>query len=205
MRSLNILGLFITIAFLSACSRQEDKKTNENAVGNEDVSLSKNTYMPTGFYFLAGDSTGTKMHLRGSKEIYNIAPEAFASAKNIIKTKVEKKHHGKETYTELCITFDAKGTKDLKEGTGNPLRPKLAVVVANQLLYVINNTAKITTGIMYIDLLDFSDAEIDALQNDLRIKEKSSFALNNKKSNTFDFNLLSLQKTEKNNPSKLSL
>ena len=107
------------------------------------------------------------MRKRGSADVYTIVPNAFASVKNIIKTNLEKTPTEKVVYTELCMTFDAKGTDDLKFGTGNPLYPKIAAVVANQLLYVVDNTAKVSAGVMCIDLEGYSDAEMKALKNEV--------------------------------------
>ena len=121
--------------------------------------------MPTGFYYLADSLEGIKMRKRGSHEVYTIAPAAFASVKNIVNTKLKKTYTDKGVYAELCMTFDSKGTNDLADGTGNVLHPQIAVVVANQLLFVVNNTAKIKTGVMNVYLDGYTDPELKALQD----------------------------------------
>jgi len=63
------------------------------------------------------------------------------SVKNIIKTKW-KKLSEKGVDDRACMTFDSKGTNDLKEGTGKLLHPKIAVVVATSfyMLLIITQT-----------------------------------------------------------------
>ena len=167
--------LFVFLALLTACAGDGGKATSNDSarVGQmhkPELSPADTTYVPTGIYFLTDSQKGVKMRLRGSDDVYTIAPVAFASVKNIIKTKLEKTAVEKGVYNELCMTFDPKGTSDLKEGTGNPLQPKIAAVVANQLLFVVDNSAKITTGVMCVVLVGYSDAEMKALQNQVEHK-----------------------------------
>ena len=167
--------LFIILLLLTACSGNPGKTTgNDSATVSQThkpaLSPINTTYMPTGFYFLDDSSEGVKMRKRGSNDVYAIAPNAFASVKNIINTKLEKTPIDKGVYTSFCMTFDSKGTNDLKKGTGNLLHPKIAVVVANQLLYVVENNANIKTGIMCVALVGYSDPEMKALQNEVEQK-----------------------------------
>jgi hypothetical protein len=170
---LNTRPLFVIVLLLvTACSAQRDKTTgNDSAIVNQTAKSAlpgaKATYMPTGFYYLADSLEGIKMRKRGSDEFYTIAPAAFASVRNIANTKLKKTNTDKGVYTELCMTFDAKGANDLAEGTGNLLHPKIAVVVANQLLYVVDNTAKIKTGVMFISLEGYTDPELKTLQDEV--------------------------------------
>lgn len=168
---LNIRLLFIILLLLTACSGNAGKPTgNDSALVSQThksaLSSNNNTYMPTGFYFLADSSGGVKMRIRGSNEIYTIAPGAFASVKNIISVKLKKT----PIDTALVMTFDPKGTNDLKEGTGKLFHPKMAVVVANQLLYVVDNNANITAGVVHVQLLGYSDREMKALKNEVEQK-----------------------------------
>ena len=128
------------------------------------------TYMPTGFYFLVEKGKGISMREEKSDEIYTISPLPFASVENISKTKLEKKHLKDEHFTDLCLTFDDKGTEDLAKGTGNPLHPKIAVIVANRLLYVAENTMSIKTGIMHVVLIGYSQKEMEKMLNSIDIK-----------------------------------
>lgn len=86
--------------------------------------------MPTGFYFLAPEGKGINKRVDKSETVYTIASHPFASVKNINQIKLETTHLKDRDDTELCMTFDDKGTKDLEEGTGNLMHPKIAVVVA---------------------------------------------------------------------------
>jgi hypothetical protein len=128
------------------------------------------TYIPTGFYFLAEKGKGIDMRKEQSAEIYTISLVPFASVENIIKTKFEKTHLKNGDYTELCMTFDNKGTKDLAKGTGNPSHPKIAVVIANRLLYVVENTTSIKTGIMCVGLIGYSEQEMEKMRDSVDIK-----------------------------------
>jgi hypothetical protein len=124
-------------------------------------------YMPTGFYYVTDGSTGVKMILKGTKEVYSIAPVAFASVKNIAVTRIIKTPADRGTYTDLRLIFDAKGIADLREGTGNPMHPLMAVVLAGKLIYVVDNVSKITTGVMNVGLVNYSDKEIIDLKNEI--------------------------------------
>ncbi|HEX8023036.1 hypothetical protein [Mucilaginibacter sp.] len=128
------------------------------------------TYMPTGFYFLAEKGKGISMREEKSDDIYTISPLPFASVKNISKVKFEKVQLQQGAYTNLCMTFDDTGTKDLAKGTGNPLHPKIAVIIANKLLYVVENGTSIKTGIMCVVLLGYSEKEMEEMRNAIDIK-----------------------------------
>ncbi|MGF2412294.1 MAG: hypothetical protein ACQUYJ_08210 [Ferruginibacter sp.] len=92
------------------------------------------------------------MKKENSDEIYSIAKVPFASVNNIAKVELEQTKSDGEMYSNLCMTFDTKGTKDLEEGTANPLHPQLAIVIANKLLYVVDNNVNSKIGIMCVTL-----------------------------------------------------
>ncbi len=46
----------------------------------------------------------------------------------------------------LTLDFDEKETQDYIKATGNPSYPFMAVVIANRLLYVVENKEKMTNG-----------------------------------------------------------
>ncbi|MRG44099.1 hypothetical protein GFS24_03190 [Chitinophaga sp. SYP-B3965] len=117
------------------------------------------SYMRTGFYFLADPQDGVKMQRKNSTETFYIAKTPFASVDNIHKTKLEEDNFEGKPYFSLRMEFDAKGTEDLKAGTGHPLHPKLALVLANKLLYVVDNASSIKTGIFTIVLDGYSEQE----------------------------------------------
>ena len=114
-------------------------------------------YVRTGFYFLSDSSDAVKMRKEQSTKIYPIAKTPFASVDHIIKVDV---HRTETSDVELCMTFDELGTFDLQNGTGDPAHPKIAVVIANRLIYVVENSAQIKTGIMCTILVDYSRQEI---------------------------------------------
>jgi len=128
------------------------------------------TYMRTGFYFLAEKNEGIDMRLEKSNEIYTISRLPFASVINISEANLEKSHLDGKDYMELIMTFDKKGTNDLAKGTGNPLHPKIAVVVANRLLYVLENATSVKSGIMSVLLDGYSGQEIEAMLDSIKNK-----------------------------------
>jgi len=132
--------------------------------------IADTTYSPTGFYFLVPESKGINKRVEKSETVYTIAPSPFASVKNISKVKLETIHLKDRDDAELCLTFDDQGTRDLEEGTGNPMHPKIAVVVANRLLYVVENRSKIKTGIMCIALIGYSGQEMEAMRHTVENK-----------------------------------
>jgi hypothetical protein len=180
-----IFQLLLLTLSMASCSESSSRKINLDSVLYNlndtsrfkliDSSWVKNidtNYMHTGFYFLTVEKNGIRKRQEKSDEIYIIAPKPFASVDNIIKTKLEKNRlDNGEVYTELCLTFDAKGTKDLKEGTGNYLHPKMAVVIANKLLYIVDNNVNIKTGVMCIGLVDYSEEEMETMQKAVDNKE----------------------------------
>lgn len=149
----------------------------ENKTNNDNVEIPENPLTQlkdkssdtmaalTGFYFLESDiNNGVKIKKEGSNENYILSKTAFASVNNIIETKLVKTKLSQGDYTELCMKYDEKGTKDLAEGTGNILYPQIAVVVAGKLLYVIDNTSKIKTGVMCVGLIGYSQEEMQAIK-----------------------------------------
>lgn len=129
------------------------------------------TYMATGFYFLEEDGKGINMREEKTNDIYTVARLPFASVQNITKTNFEKGHlqNGGE-YTELCMTFNEKGTKAIAEATGNPLHPKIAVVIANKLLYVVENSTVIKTGVMCVAVVGYSEKEMEEMRKAIENK-----------------------------------
>ena len=128
------------------------------------------TYMRTGFYFLAEKSEGIDMRLENSNEIYTLSRLPFASVKNVSEANLEKSHLDGKDYMELIMTLDKKGTNDLEKGTGNPLHPKIAVVVANRLLYVLENATSVKSGIMSVLLDGYSGQEMEAMLDSVKNK-----------------------------------
>lgn len=169
---MNRYCLVIFLIFISACSSNSTKtvktrtaKGNINKVNNK---LLDSTYMRTGFYFLA--EKGIIMRLDKSNKFYTISPSPFASVQNISTVKIEKTRLTTGEYTDLCMIFDKIGARDLKDGTGNPLHPEIAVVVANRLLYVVKNTISFKTGVMCVGLEGYSEEEIEEMRQAIDMK-----------------------------------
>jgi hypothetical protein len=157
------LPLLAILLLLTACTSNNNISTT-NPASMPPGSTIDTTYMPTGFYFLAENGKGINMRLERSDDVYAISPSAFASVEDLSQTKLEKTHLEGGDYTELCMTFNSKGTKDLAEGTGNPLHLKIAVVVANRLLYIVENTTSIKTGVMCVGLTGYSEKEMEEMK-----------------------------------------
>jgi len=160
--------LLSVASFISCSDNSASTKNNETQTTVSGLSASEKvdtTYMPTGFYFLTGgENKGVKMKQEGSNVIYSLSKVPFASVNNIRQTKLQTTKLEQGDYTELCMTFDTKGRSDLKEGTGNSLQPKIAVVITGKLLYVVDNSTKIKTGVMCVGLVGYSDEEMNEIK-----------------------------------------
>ena len=168
---MNRFLFFSLLVLITACSAHSAHNSyTESSLDTVSVTnitgkkIADTTYMLTGFYFLVPEGKGINKRIEKSETVYTIASSPFASVKNISKVKLETTHLKDRNDAELCLTFDKKGTRDLEEGTGNAMHPKIAVVVANRLLYVVENTSKIKTGIMCIALIGYSGQEMEAMR-----------------------------------------
>jgi hypothetical protein len=135
------------------------------------TSCAVNSQMRTGFYFLTDAKNGIKMKLEHSNEFFTLEQSPFASVDHVAVNYLETDKTDQGTNTELCLKFDPKGTKDIEAGTGNPLHKEIAVVVANKLLYVVENSTNIKTGVMCISVSDYSAGEIQAMQKAIANKK----------------------------------
>lgn len=142
--------------------------TNNPAKTNPEKSNSitpgDSTYLHTGFYFLSGEADGVKIRMEHSDKVFSLAKKPFASVYNIRQTELKKIPLAEGIITQLCLTFDSKGTEDIEINTGNPLHPKMAVIIANKLLYVVDNNFKIKTGVMCVILDGYSEQEMIAMR-----------------------------------------
>ena len=172
-----MINLFITI-LLSSCANNTNadkhilsQDNSSQTIVSSDTSKLDSSYVPTGFYFLADKEQGIRMHKDHSDENYNISPKPFVSVQNILRANAQKNIvQGRVTYG-VTIVLDNQGTTDLAEATGNSSYPYIAIVMANRLLYVVENTSKIKTGIMQVILVDYAENEIDEMVNAI-IKKK---------------------------------
>lgn len=129
-------------------------------------------YMRTGFYLLSYDNNGVRKREEKTGEIYSIASTPFASVDDVIKTSIQKtKLENGEEYSELCLTFNEKGTENIKAATNKALQSKMAVIIANKLIYVVKIEGVIKTGVVYIGLYDYTEEEIEALKKAVDNKE----------------------------------
>jgi preprotein translocase subunit SecD len=105
------------------------------------------------------------MHKDHSNEDFYISQKPFVSVKNILRVNAQKNIIDGRTTWGVTLVLDNQGTKDLEEATGNSIYPKIAIVMANRLLYVVENSSKIKTGIMQIILIDYNQNEVDEMVN----------------------------------------
>lgn len=135
------------------------------------MSYKSPSYMRTGFYYLAEPSHGVRMQKAHSNEIYSVARSPFASVDHISRTELSRQNCDGTKTVALCMIFDPEGTKDIQRGTGNPLHPKIAVIIANKLLYVVDNSTRIEKGVMCILVDEYSEQEIAAMQKAIEEKK----------------------------------
>jgi hypothetical protein len=161
------MTIFILTTLFLSCSdsnhnntQQVNNENNQQAIYSDTVK-NDSSYVFTGFYFLADNGQGIKMQKDHSDEYYDISKKPFVSIKNILRATAQKNIiHGRDTYG-VTIVLDNAGTKDLEQGTGNSEHPYIAVVIANRLLYVVENKSQIKTGIMQIILVDYTEKEVN--------------------------------------------
>ena len=164
-----MISLILTALLLSCADNttknthiQPEANNNQQAI-NSTTAKNDSSYVLTGFYFLADDGRGIKMRKDHSDEVYDISKNPFVSIKNILRATAQKNViQGRDTYG-VTIVLDNAGTKDLEQGTGNSSHPYIAIVIANRLLYIVENTSQIKTGIMQVILVDYSEKEVNEM------------------------------------------
>lgn len=153
---------------MSSCSagpgdneQQNNRDSHPPTVHVKHAKHDSTSYVASGFYFLEESGQGIKMRKDHSAEDYDISEKPFVSVKNILSASAQKNAiEGRGMY-DVNIVLDNAGTKDFALGTGNPEHPYIAVVIANRLLYVVENTTQITTGKMQIMLVGYSEKEVN--------------------------------------------
>jgi len=167
MRNFFITIFILAALLMSSCSagpgdnEQQNNRDSHPPTVHVKHAKHDSTYVTSGFYFLEESGQGVKMRKDHSDEDYNISEKPFVSVKNILSASAQKNVvEGREMY-DVNIVLDNAGTKDFALGTGNPEHPYIAVVIANRLLYVVENTTQITTGKMQIMLVDYSEKEVN--------------------------------------------
>jgi hypothetical protein len=177
MRALFMVNIFLTALLLSFIPKTDGNKpiTTQTRLNSDivysDASQVGDLYVSTGFYFLANKGQGVKMRKDHSDENYDISNKPFVSVKNILRTHAQKNIIQQRVTYGVTIVLDNQGAKYLEEGTGNPAYPYMAVVIANRLLYVVENTSKIKTGIMNIVLVDYTEKEVNEMVDAINKKK----------------------------------
>ena len=163
MSKITSASLTVIVLFIAACSGNSSHRLN-GTIRQHIFDYPKSNQVKTGFYFLASGSKAIRMRSDFSDKIYSIDSVPFVSVANIEYTKLTTTRLPDGDYTELCLTFDSKGTKDLEDGTGNVLHPKIATVIAGKLLYVTDNIYKIRSGKMCIGLTGYSEDDMKEIK-----------------------------------------
>jgi preprotein translocase subunit SecD len=128
------------------------------------------TYLRTGFYYLADGEDGIVKKCESDEKIYTLSKTPFASVDDVSDTELKWEKIEGKTYPELCLHFNEKGKQALAEGTGNPLHPQIAAVIAGKLLYVVDNRpeSKTTGGTMCVYIIGsgvgISGLEVEAMK-----------------------------------------
>jgi len=171
MRTIFMINLLLTI-LLSSCGNNKNQDKNfaiehrsTPIINSSDTSKVDSSYVRTGFYFLTDIGKAIKMHMDHSNQDFYISQKPFVSVKNILRVNAQKNIIDGRTTWGVTLVLDNQGTKDLEEATGNSIYPKIAIVMANRLLYVVENSSKIKTGIMQIILIDYNQNEVDEMVN----------------------------------------
>ena len=166
---LNSLVL-LSVMFFSCTSHPSTKEKNPNPIHSSTSIKIDTTYLRTGFYYLAAGSDGIGKKCEGDDQVYSLAKIPFVSVDNVSQCNIKMEKIENKVYPNLCLQFDKKGTTDLKEGTGNPLHPQIAVVIAGKLIYVVQNRpeSNITTGNVCIIIMGsgigVSGLELEAMK-----------------------------------------
>lgn len=178
---IGFIFLPLLLVFCSEKKRQKPPVIKFGAVGqpigywfNDSIgrAIVDTNYVPTGFYLLADSGKArVKMRKEHSDEIYAINPKPFVTVENVITAELQKLSLEGKVINELCMTMDEKGTHDLKKGIGNSLYPYVAVVVANRLLFVVENKSSVSNGVMCIHLYDYTEEEMQSMLDAVKAKE----------------------------------
>lgn len=122
-------------------------------------------YMETGFYDVVDSHSGVRMQQDHTDEVYHLKPLPFVSVRNVVSARLLRHRYDNKFVSLLDLTFDDQGTTALKEIGLAVIHKKIAVVVANRLLYVIDEAAQIDKGETIIILEDYSQQEIESMLN----------------------------------------
>lgn len=152
-------SLFIILILISGCS--DNKKVGKPTTKPHYITLSSDSfYVPTGFYHLTDGTPGIGMKQDDERGlVYELDSVPFVSVNNVTEVRYMQADGQRQMTDEICLILDDKGLQNLGEGTGNSVHPKMAVVLANHLLYVVETPQKITSKEMCILIADYSKDE----------------------------------------------
>lgn len=175
MRILQTLFILIVIALpflFGTCSTYNpNSKDTNNKTSKSDLVRSA-PYLQTGFYYLSKDGkSGVKIKKDHSEEEYVLNPTPFTSTKNIISNRLETIQLTNGQGTNLCLTFNADGQKELENGSAEALNQRIAIVIAGHLLYVVPVNHPITDSEMCIILIGYTDDEMQNMQKKVNAKK----------------------------------
>jgi|GEM_PF-1761751 len=178
-RLLLLVFLCITMTSLFSCEQKAVRKRSLqqlDAAVEDTISAvpqkADTTYMPTGFYFLEKNpADGVVMRKENTDLFYSLTKTAFGAVEDIRLTRLETTKTPEGENTALCLEFNKKGTKKLADATGKPEHPEIALVLAGKLIYVIKNTSEISTGVVCISLIGYSNMDLIELKKKIDNKE----------------------------------
>ncbi len=162
------LSLFLVVTTLMSCGNAGRKKPADtmatlaqtcNEMSHVAVPRLDSGVMRTGLYYVVGSVLGVKIEMRGTREVYYLSDKPFVSVEDLCSSELLVNNFSGRPVTDLCLKFNAKGTSELERGTGNLAHPKIAIVVAGQLLAVGDNPEKTTSGSICVSLVEISQSE----------------------------------------------
>lgn len=176
MKIFILVQLVLISSFISCTNdaiRNKQVQINEYPQPPYSTDTSKLTkeYVATGYYLLTDNLDGIKMRKAQSDQVYSVAKKPFVSVDNILHCSLQIDTIEDAIEGSINMGFDEKGTQNFKDITGNPLHPYIAVVVANRLLYVVENQQKITTGKTRILIDGYSKEEMQAMVDEIKKKK----------------------------------
>lgn len=164
--------ILLPAILITSCWPHAERQINADAPSDQTTGIfaplpvEDTIYMPTGFYFISPDSMGVRKRMERSNEVYIIDKIPFMSVDNIISTKLKATANESDSSYELCLTFDFIGTKNFEKGIGNPQHKKIAAIVANRLLYVVDSNENTEAmGSMCLSLSGYSENEMEQMKS----------------------------------------
>lgn len=156
---MKITNGLIIVFLIGTFSNCKSKPTHISQKHDKNSTTDAET-LRTGFYSLADSVSGIRMRMDKSNEYFFVSKIPFASVDNVENVEYSVTKIGNDTFRILTLYFDDIGTKSLKQVTGNSSFPLIAAVVANKLLFVVENHSKIETGNMRLILNEYKEEEI---------------------------------------------